>query len=74
MPHFTKRFIVRLGRRFDFQLLEAVFTTVLARVSACDSLSAFLTYLGQISRRAFAVQQDSLVLPPQAFLPDSPLV
>jgi hypothetical protein len=47
---------------------------VLARVSACDSFSAFLIDLSQVSRRAFAVQQDSLVLPPQAFLPDSPLV
>jgi hypothetical protein len=74
MPHFTKRFIVRLGSRFDFQLLEAVFATMLARVPACDSFSAFLTDLRQISRRAYEVQQDSPVLPPRAFLPDSPLV
>jgi hypothetical protein len=47
---------------------------MLARVPACDSFSAFLTDLRQISRRAYEVQQDSPVLPPRAFLPDSPLV
>ena len=63
---------MRLGSRFDFQLLEAVFTTMLARVPACDSFRAFLTDLSQISRRAFVVQQDSLVVPPEAVLPDFP--
>jgi len=70
VPHFAKRFIVRLGSRFDFQFLEAVFTTMLARVPACDSFCAFLIDLSQISRRASVVQQDSLVLLPEAVLPD----
>ena len=70
MPHFAKRFSVRLGSRFDFQLLEAVFATMLARVAACDSFCAFLTDLSQISRRVFLVQRDSLVVLPEAVLPD----
>lgn len=56
---------MRFARGFDLDLLEAVFTAVIARVPACDSLCSLLSNLLQVNfQAASAVRLAAPWLPP----------
>jgi hypothetical protein len=71
VPYLAERFAVRLACGLHLDLLEAVLTAVIARVSACDSFCAFLRYMRQLNFRSISVVLSKMpVAPDRATVPD----